>query len=220
MLKRTVRLLAEIKGESWANKANVWPMIKPLDPTFDTKDRAGSVIYPLVQQCPTELKAGPTETRSRECCSQCSESAQPEHYSIDGDCISSFVVRPIARDWASSDLPIASRRCWPGSGSCRQQNEWPSSVMSSEPLPDAVIKSDETSQWTNALLKRSGPVSGVLFRRRPQVAGTRTRAAAAADHVACCRSDVDIAWHAAGGVRHANERIAEPCLQPALASRR
>jgi len=42
MLKRAVRLLAETKGEAWVNKANVWPMIKRLDPTFDTEDRAGS----------------------------------------------------------------------------------------------------------------------------------------------------------------------------------
>jgi uncharacterized LabA/DUF88 family protein len=38
MLKRAVHLLAENKGEAWVNKANVWPMIKRLDPTFDTKD--------------------------------------------------------------------------------------------------------------------------------------------------------------------------------------
>jgi hypothetical protein len=58
MLKRAVRLLAEIKGESWVNKANVWPMIRRLDPTFDTKDRAGSATHPLVQQRPAELNAG------------------------------------------------------------------------------------------------------------------------------------------------------------------
>jgi uncharacterized LabA/DUF88 family protein len=39
MLRRAVHLLAENKGEAWVNKANVWPMIKRLDPTFDTKEQ-------------------------------------------------------------------------------------------------------------------------------------------------------------------------------------
>lgn len=38
MLKRAVRLLAETKGDAWVNKGSVWPMIKRLDPTFNTKD--------------------------------------------------------------------------------------------------------------------------------------------------------------------------------------
>ncbi len=38
MLRRAVRLLAETKGEAWVNKATILPMIKRLDPTFDTKD--------------------------------------------------------------------------------------------------------------------------------------------------------------------------------------
>ena len=38
VLRRALRLLAESKGEPWVNKANVLPMIKRLDPTFDPKD--------------------------------------------------------------------------------------------------------------------------------------------------------------------------------------
>lgn len=38
LLRRAVHLLAESKGDSWVNKANVLPMIKRLDPTFDPKD--------------------------------------------------------------------------------------------------------------------------------------------------------------------------------------
>lgn len=38
LLRRAVRLLAESKGDAWVNKANVWPMIKRLDPTFDLKE--------------------------------------------------------------------------------------------------------------------------------------------------------------------------------------
>src|SRR5690606_3917196 len=37
-LRRAVHLLAESRGEPWVKKANVLPMIKRLDPTFDPKD--------------------------------------------------------------------------------------------------------------------------------------------------------------------------------------
>jgi hypothetical protein len=37
MLKCAVRLM----GEAWVDKANVWQVIKQLDPTFDTRERAG-----------------------------------------------------------------------------------------------------------------------------------------------------------------------------------
>lgn len=38
ILKRAVHLLGETRGDPWVNKASIWPMIKRLDPTFDTKD--------------------------------------------------------------------------------------------------------------------------------------------------------------------------------------
>jgi hypothetical protein len=38
LLRRAVHLLAETRGEPWVKKANVLPMIKRLDPTFDPKD--------------------------------------------------------------------------------------------------------------------------------------------------------------------------------------
>ena len=38
MVKRTLQLLADSKGEAWVNEADVWPMIKRLDPTVDPKD--------------------------------------------------------------------------------------------------------------------------------------------------------------------------------------
>lgn len=38
VLRRAVHLLAESTGDAWVNKATVWPMIKRLDPTFDTKE--------------------------------------------------------------------------------------------------------------------------------------------------------------------------------------
>lgn len=38
MLRRAIHLLAESKGDAWVHRANVWPMIKRLDPTSDPKD--------------------------------------------------------------------------------------------------------------------------------------------------------------------------------------
>jgi uncharacterized LabA/DUF88 family protein len=47
MLKRAVKLLAETKGDPWVNKGSIWPMIKRLDPTFDTKDH-GHANFPAM----------------------------------------------------------------------------------------------------------------------------------------------------------------------------
>ncbi|MBK6651095.1 MAG: NYN domain-containing protein [Betaproteobacteria bacterium] len=38
LLRRAIRLLAEKKGDVWVNKAEIWPMIKRLDSTFDPKE--------------------------------------------------------------------------------------------------------------------------------------------------------------------------------------
>ncbi|MFL6693111.1 MAG: NYN domain-containing protein, partial [Ramlibacter sp.] len=38
LLRRAMRLLSEKKGEAWINKAELVPMIKRLDPTFDLKE--------------------------------------------------------------------------------------------------------------------------------------------------------------------------------------
>ncbi len=38
LLRRSLRLLAEKSGDAWVNKAQVWPMVKRLDPTFDFKE--------------------------------------------------------------------------------------------------------------------------------------------------------------------------------------
>jgi uncharacterized LabA/DUF88 family protein len=35
LLRRALRLLAEKRADRWVNKAEIWPMIKRLDPTFD-----------------------------------------------------------------------------------------------------------------------------------------------------------------------------------------
>ena len=63
MLKRAVRLLAETKGEAWVHKANVWPMIKRLDSTFDTKDHGYASFAEMLKALDKviEIKKGETD---------------------------------------------------------------------------------------------------------------------------------------------------------------
>ncbi len=63
MLKRAVRLLAETKGETWVHKANVWPMIKRLDSTFNTKDHGYTSFAEMLKALDTviEIKKGETD---------------------------------------------------------------------------------------------------------------------------------------------------------------
>ena len=63
MLRRALRLLAETRGEPWVNKANVWPMIKRLDATFDTKDHGYASFTEMLKALDTvvEVKKGETD---------------------------------------------------------------------------------------------------------------------------------------------------------------
>jgi uncharacterized LabA/DUF88 family protein len=38
LLRRAMQLLAEKRGDPWINKAEIWPMVKRLDPTLDLKE--------------------------------------------------------------------------------------------------------------------------------------------------------------------------------------
>lgn len=49
ILRRAIRLLAEKKGDAWVNKAEVWPMIKRLDPTFDLKETVHTSFSAMVK---------------------------------------------------------------------------------------------------------------------------------------------------------------------------
>ena len=44
-----MRLLAEKKGDAWVNKAEIWPMIKRLDPTFDLKENGHTSFSGMVK---------------------------------------------------------------------------------------------------------------------------------------------------------------------------
>lgn len=63
MLRRAVRLLAETKGEAWVHKASVWPMIKRLDPTFDTKEHGYAGFAEMLKALDSvvEIKKGETD---------------------------------------------------------------------------------------------------------------------------------------------------------------
>ena len=56
MLRRAVRLLSETKGEPWVEKASIWPMIKRLDPTFDTKDFGHANFSDMVKALDTVVE--------------------------------------------------------------------------------------------------------------------------------------------------------------------
>ncbi|MFZ3082933.1 NYN domain-containing protein [Rhodoferax ferrireducens] len=49
IFKRAIRLLAETQGDAWVNKGSIWPMIKRLDPTFDTKDHGYASFSAMVK---------------------------------------------------------------------------------------------------------------------------------------------------------------------------
>ena len=38
LVRRALRLLAEKRGDAWVNKAEIWPMVKRLDPTFELSE--------------------------------------------------------------------------------------------------------------------------------------------------------------------------------------
>ena len=67
LLRRAVHLLAESKGEPWVNKANVLPMVKRLDPTFDPKDHGHASFTELLKSMDAviELKKGETDHKIR-----------------------------------------------------------------------------------------------------------------------------------------------------------
>jgi hypothetical protein len=49
LLRRALRLLAEKRGEPWVDEAEVWPMIKRLDPTFDLAEHGCPTFADLLK---------------------------------------------------------------------------------------------------------------------------------------------------------------------------
>ena len=67
LLRRAVHLLAESKGEPWVNKANVLPMIKRLDSTFDPKDHGHTSFGEMLKSLDAvvEVRKGETDHHLR-----------------------------------------------------------------------------------------------------------------------------------------------------------
>lgn len=67
LLRRAVRLLSEKKGDAWVNKAEVLPMIRRLDPTFNLKEHGHTSFSAMVKSLDTvvETRAGPNDQQLR-----------------------------------------------------------------------------------------------------------------------------------------------------------
>lgn len=67
LLRRALRLLSEKKGDAWVNKAEVFPMIKRLDPTFNLKDQNFSSFSAMVKSMDAvvETRQGPSDQQLR-----------------------------------------------------------------------------------------------------------------------------------------------------------
>jgi len=62
ILRRAVRLLAESRGDAWVSEASVWPMIKRLDPTFDTRDHGHANFADMRKALGDVVEIGQGET--------------------------------------------------------------------------------------------------------------------------------------------------------------
>ena len=67
LLRRAVRLLAEKKGDTWVNKAEVWPMVKRLDPTFDLREQGWGSFAAMVKALDmvVEVRKGESDQQLR-----------------------------------------------------------------------------------------------------------------------------------------------------------
>jgi hypothetical protein len=59
---RALRLLADSKGERWVNKANLWPMIKRLDSTFDFKEHGHATLGEMIRSLDAIVEVRKAET--------------------------------------------------------------------------------------------------------------------------------------------------------------
>jgi uncharacterized protein (TIGR00288 family) len=67
MFRRAITLLTETKGDSWVNKGSIWPMIKRLDSTFDTKDHGHANFPAMVKALDAliEIRKGTSDQQIR-----------------------------------------------------------------------------------------------------------------------------------------------------------
>ena len=67
LLRRALRLLSEKKGDAWVNKAEVLPMIRRLDPTFNLKEHGYTSFSGMVKalDAVVETRAGQNDQQLR-----------------------------------------------------------------------------------------------------------------------------------------------------------
>jgi hypothetical protein len=67
LLRRALHLLAEKHGDPWVNKAEIWPMIKRLDPTYDYREHGHTSFAAMVKalEAMVEVRKGEFDQQLR-----------------------------------------------------------------------------------------------------------------------------------------------------------
>lgn len=62
LVRRALRLLAEKHGDAWVNKAEIWPMVKRLDPTFELSEHGYTTFSGLLKALDTLVEIRKTDS--------------------------------------------------------------------------------------------------------------------------------------------------------------
>lgn len=67
LLRRALRSLAEKRGDAWVNEAEIWPMVKRLDPTFELTEHGYSSFSGMLKAMDTlvEVRKGESDQQVR-----------------------------------------------------------------------------------------------------------------------------------------------------------
>ncbi|TFZ05588.1 NYN domain-containing protein [Ramlibacter henchirensis] len=67
LLRRALRLLAEKRGDVWVNTADIWPMVKRLDPTFELAEHGFTTFSGMLKALDTmiEVRKGENDQQVR-----------------------------------------------------------------------------------------------------------------------------------------------------------
>jgi uncharacterized LabA/DUF88 family protein len=67
LVRRALRLLAEKRGDAWVNKAEIWPMVKRLDPTFELSEHGYTTFSGMLKGLETliEVRKGENDQQVR-----------------------------------------------------------------------------------------------------------------------------------------------------------
>ena len=55
LVRRALRLLSEKKADVWVNKAEIWPMVKRLDPTFELTEHGHTSVSGMLKVLAADL---------------------------------------------------------------------------------------------------------------------------------------------------------------------